>query len=521
MSIDDSRFPDIRLVKNTDSSPSVRAFGRRFYRDQTPLEYLAEFLLCFSAEKNTVGEAAYPGFPSFEALPHVELEYYPESRLALKLFSFFPSSKLETRHPVHVDRFKQLIGDITNSVEASSSEEAKRAVQALQKLFAGFVGVSGERTWATHSFVPASRYLLSREIDWRHSKALRENISDWRDAWKHFSTGSHNFMARGGEMLFLQIWHVLNLTDESEINEWLADRYSYINWRNVKDSLPVELDKLIHSIDAPLEKLGSVVESAAKNEPEIQEKKEPQKFGWVYRASWPEATLFAWEIANVVASSQDSLRKIRILQDLCCLHVLRSMCFQANRLVSGTTEAPSKHDFGGGYAWITVGPSSGLGTDLGKASNASVSAVEELLFKALRSDALPLLSTEEDPSTKLSEADQHGYKLFRGLAKQIGLVVPRNGPMRFTLSGALVETAVAALLSPSERIPYDEFLERLYFHFGIAAGNNQIDAAIKSLNLGIRLAPQNDCAAWLEDELKRGGLLIALSDATPLVENPA
>lgn len=521
MSIDDSRFPDIPLEKRTDSSPAVRAFGRRFYRDQTPLEYLAEFLLCFSSKKiSNLGEAD-SGFPHLETLPKDEMEYEPESRLALKLFSFFPSSKLETRHPAHVDRFKQLIQDITSSVEANGPEQARHAVQTLQKLFAGFVGVSGERTWATHSFVPASDYLLSREIDWRHTKALKEGVSDWSSAERHFSTGSHNFMARGGEMLFLQLWHVLQLKNDADINNWLKRCHSYIDWSEVKKALPTDLQSLVGGINAPLQNLGSVIEQAAKNDPEIQEKKTRQKFGWVYCSSWPEAALFASEIANVISSTQDPLRKVRILQDLCCLHVLRTMCFQASRLVTDTGELGQASNFEGGYAWIAGGPSAGLGTDLGKASNASVSAVEELLYKALRSDSLPALKTGEHPADNINEADQHGFKLFRGLAKQIGLVVPRKGPMRFTLSSALAETAVAALVAPGERVPFDEFLQRLYFHFGIAIGNEQIEAALATLRLRIRLAPQNDCAAWLEDELKRGGLLIALSDATPLVENPA
>ena len=415
MSIDDSRFPDISLKKDTDSSPSVRAFGRRFYRDQTPLEYLAEFLLCFSSTKTTDVGKGDSGFPHLESLPKVPMEYHPESRLALKLFAFFPSSKLETRHPTHVDRFKQLIGDITNSVEADSSEDAKHAVQTLQKLFAGFVGVSGDRTWATHSFVPASSYLLSREIDWRHSEALKKGVSEWRDTKKYFSTGSNNFMARGGEVLFLQLWHVLRMKDDGEINEWLKVQYMHLDWSRAKEALPFGLKNLVHAINSPLEKLGSIVESAAKYEPAIHEDKKPKVFGWVYRSSWPEATLFAWEIANVVSSSQDSLRKIRILQDLCCVHVLRSMCFQANRLVKDMDEEFGELGFEGGYAWIAGGPSSGSGTDLGKASNESVRAVEDLLFKALRSDSLPLLKTGEKPKDGVNGADQHGYKLFRGL----------------------------------------------------------------------------------------------------------
>ena len=92
--------------------------------------------------------------------------------------------------------------------------------------------------------------------------------------------------------------------------------------------------------------------------------------------------------------------------------------------------------------------------------------------------------------------------------------------MRFTLSSALVEATALALIPPGERVSFDEYLERLYQHFGIAVGTAQIEAALSTLTAGLRLAPRPDSAAWLEEELKRGGFLIPLSDATPLVETP-
>lgn len=517
---DNGRFPDIALESNTDSNPAVRAFGRRFYRDQTPLEYLAEFLLCFSSDKTLPGDRRASGLPQLEALPQQSLSYWPESRLALKLFSFFASSKLETRHPAHVDRFKQLISDVEEAVDADQAEDKHRAVMILQQLFSGFVGVAGQRTWATHSFIPASRFLLSREVDWRHSEAINHSVKTWDEAQPYFTSGSHNFMARGGEVLFLQLWHVLRAMKADNLSQWLDGRYPHIHWAEVPARVEDGLQKLLDQIDEPLAKLGSVVEHAAAQEPPIKELSGSQNFGWVPRASCQEAALFAWELGNIVTSQQDPLRKVRVLQDLCCLHVLRSICFQAARLV-GEEGQPQAADFAGGYAWITVAPQAGLGTDLGKASHASHSATEELLFKAVRSEALPELSAAAPTEAAPEKADEHGFKLFRGLGKQIGLIVPRTGPMRFTLSSTLVEATALALIPPGERVSFDDYLWRLYRHFGIAVGAAQIEAAASTLGDGVRLAPQRNSSAWLEDELKRGGFLIPLSDATPLVESPA
>ncbi|WP_156100395.1 hypothetical protein [Thioalkalivibrio sp. ALJ1] len=479
---------------------------------------MSEFLLCFSSKKELPGEKWASGFPPFEGVPRQKLAYCPESRLAVKLFSFFASSKLETRHSAHVQRFKQLISDLEGAVEADRPDEKHKAIAVLQELFSGFVGVAGQRTWATHSFIPASRFLLSREVDWRHSAALKKGVQTWGEARPYFTSGSHNFMARGGEVLFLQLWHALRGTPP-DLQQWLEGRYPYIHWPEVAARVEHGLDELLGEIDAPLAELGSVIEHAGTREPAIEELKNDQKFGWVPRASSQEAALFAWELANIVASQQDSLRKVRVLQDLCCLQVLRSICFQAARLV-GPDGQPQAADFAGGYAWITVGPQAGLGTDLGKVSKASHSATEDLLYKAVRSEEVPALSGASPTDAAADKADQHAFRLFRALGKQIGLIVPRTGPMRFTLSGTLVEATALALIPPGERVSFDEFLWRLYRHFGIAVGAAQIEAASSTLAEGIRLAPQRDSAAWLEDELKRGGFLIALSDATPLVETP-
>lgn len=514
------RFPNISIEKQTDSNPAVRAFGRRFYKDQTPLEYLAEFLLCFSSEKESETGQIGRGFPGLPEDFKGGLKYLPESRLAVKLFSFFPSSKLETRHKTHVGRFSQLIEDMQSNIESDSGEGSERAVRVLQQLFAGFVGVAGERTWVTHSFIPASGFLLAREIDWRHTAAKKANVENWPAAESHFSTGSHTFMARGGEVLFLQLWHVLQEAQCEQASQWLNDEYSYVNWEAVRGQLADGLSDTLSAIDGPISQLGAVIEHTARETPVINEKLSQQAFGWVHTTSWREAALFAWELSNVVLSNQDALKKMRVLQDLCCLHVLRSICFQSVRWV-GERASGGKKQFEGGYSWVTVGPNAGVGTDLGKASTASVSATEELLYGAVRSKKLPTLLTLTDDDTSLRNADAHGFKLFRSLGKKIGLIVPPKGPMRFTLPSSLVETLVAVLLEPGERLPFDEFLQRLYRHFGIAAGATQIHEALSTLGAGIRPAVPNDCAAWLEDELKRGGLLIPLSDATPLVKNPA
>lgn len=151
------------------TNPAIRLYGRRFYKDQTPVEYLAEFLLVFASPK---GEERKHAFSLTLETENDQAIYWPKDRVALKLFSFFPSSKLETRHHVHQEVYLQALEKLRARI--FGSEEKDEAIRLLQSLFAGFVGVAKNRTWVTHSFLPASNVLLARELDWLHSKAVKK-----------------------------------------------------------------------------------------------------------------------------------------------------------------------------------------------------------------------------------------------------------------------------------------------------------------------------------------------------------
>jgi len=153
------------------NNPAIRLYGRRFYKDQTPLEYLAEFLLVFASPKGATKQGDF----SLKLDPNDGASvYWPEDRVALKLFTFFPSSKLETRHPVHQMEYLQALEEIKAHISGSSVEKDE-AVRLLQSLFSGFVGVAKTRTWVTYTFLPASVSLLAREVTWNHPDAIKKS----------------------------------------------------------------------------------------------------------------------------------------------------------------------------------------------------------------------------------------------------------------------------------------------------------------------------------------------------------
>ncbi len=200
--------PSSGSVDADKTNPAIRLYGRRFYKDQTPVEYLAEFLLvfvspkCNGAPSENDGSYAFSGCSENNGLP---ARYWPKSNPGLKLFAFFPSSKLETRHKVHHKAYLSAVENIKSTV-LSAPEDQEEAVRLIQSLFGGFVGVAKNRTWVTYSFLPVSTRLLSRELDWLNSKANRDpKLMEWKDSEKYFAKDRHNFMATAVSCCFCSL----------------------------------------------------------------------------------------------------------------------------------------------------------------------------------------------------------------------------------------------------------------------------------------------------------------------------
>ncbi len=523
------RFPESKFGVH-DLNPAIQVFGRRFFKDQTPVEYLAEFLLVFASPKTISGEGSF-SFPIYKETAGKTLAYFPQFRLGLKLFSFLGVSKLETRHPVHRKAFRRGLEVIATSVD-SDRMSGDEAVRLLQGLFSGFVGVSGDRTWTAHTFLPASKTLLAREVLWKHSGtdgALR-NLSgndDWDDAWagKYFRTDAHSFMARGGELLFLQLLSVFNRRHGDPVSlafcDSLPNTYahldSYQTVNALRESLQENLTLLLDNGDRAIGPVAKFIDRSLATVGVVGEHPDgpkPSDLGWVHSSSEPEALLFAWELNNICIAQRSGLQKTALIRDLCVMHVLRSLCFQSARVC----KAAVRDKFVGAYCWIVCAPDGVINENAKRMAINSYEQVEGLLFRSLREfDGYSALPTKAE----LNDGDENAFLLFRKLAKQIGLVVPKKGPgMRLVLPAHLVRVFVAALIPPGNRMRLDRFYDRLYAHFGIAVGQRQA-------SLWLQANGENDGSdvtglepSWFEEELRRGGYLIPLSDAVSLVTNP-
>ncbi|RKT46608.1 hypothetical protein [Thiocapsa rosea] len=511
-------FPKNANISGSSSdktNSAIRLYGRRFYKDQTPVEYLAEFLLVFGSPKLQDGAGEY----CFEILPDQggAYGYWPMDRIALKLFAFFPTSKLETRHTVHRAAYFNAIQMLRDAVEGSSDQKDE-AIRLVQSLLGGFVGIAKNRTWVTYSFLPASKALLGRELDWLHSAAKKDSeLKDWADGKKHFATDRHNFMARGGELLFLQL---ANLFSEPAAPE-LLKLMQRVEYRHIGDfsiserkkRVQLGLRSILEDAIRPLNDLVSMVEARLSSF-KLQDDGKVASLGWTPSVSRTEALLFAVEIDNICSLSLSSLEKLDLLQTLCCIHVLRSLCFQARRVDQGEGDT---FGFCGNYTWITSDPEGSSGSPIRQMSQASVSKIEALLYRVLRNKQF------QGKGASSAEADKHGFQIFRKISKEIGLMIPIKGPgQRFSLNPRLVRFLVAALVRPGEHLPLDRFYDRVFAHYGIVLGGQPLAEALKwSSAAGHQKSYGVDVSTgWIEETLQQGGFLIELSDAVSIVHNP-
>lgn len=533
-----ARFPDIspnlasgeHNLAPEDSNAAIQVFGRRFHKDQTPVEYLAEFLLVFASPKGEV-RSHECSFPIYDSVPTSTLSYHPPYRLSLKLFAFLGASKLETRHPVHILSFKKGIAEIERRINPGSTISRDDAVRLVQGLFSGFVGVAGDRTWTAHTFLPASGSLLAREVLWKHggsSGALKRPDLEWDQAWSgnYFNTTAHSFMARGGEVLYLQLTSLFNSHLDHPVAALLdgdeGETYEHLNTtsglRALRDSLQAKLADLLRQGDQAIGPLGEFVARAFKSADVDGEDSNPKvaDLGWVLTETAAEACLFAWEAENICKAQHSGLQKISLLKDLCVLQVMRSLCFQSAR-VTGARKIPG---FAGGYAWVACPPSEMKDDNTKKLAINAYDAVESLLYKSLRScDLQPPKSKEKEQW--LDDGDDNVLRLFRKIGKQIGIIVPRKGTgMRITLPSHIVRLLVAALIPPGKRMRLDLFYERIFSHFGIAINQDFVGVALAAYEMQHGATGFGIGSSWFEEELRRGGYLIPLSDAVALVINP-
>lgn len=522
------RFPQLNHQR-IDDNPAIQIFGRRFYKDQTEIEYLAEFLLVFLSQKYIENPAAsfnigFPGEEDVKTWPvDTPLKYKPLEHLPLKLFSFLTSSKLETRHDCHKKRFGHIISNLKGKIETDFNMSEEQVIDLLEPLLSGFVGVSANRTWCTQVFLPVSEGLVAGETIWKRIKGSQNPNISWEAAVKQglFTFSNHDFMARGGEILYLQLCNLIRFLDSAELADF--ERKNDFKAGSGKQSLENITNNLVALFEetSSISKLTKWIEDA---DPETQEliRRQDAKCGWCPEESWPEAFLFAHEFANISLAAIDPLEKIEMLTFCCVLQVMRSICSQAVRYSTAMTNELREIGGSTGFIWLVTPPKLD-DVVLKETAKQNLIRVQEVIFSSLKYSGIRPPAPDGNGRIKdfAKDADEQSQELFIHLGKRIGFIAPRTGPgARFIMSEKILRFLVLALIPPGEKMTLKSFTDRMFCHYGMAVAGTGLKNAIRWTFPRQQLQSLESQKQWFENSLKATGFLIPLSDAVSQVQNP-
>ncbi len=522
-------------------NPAIRLFGLRFFSDQTVVEYLSEFLSIIFSNKTIWDDEITTPFPSFEDLrkwsetsEYAPLRYAPPIRLNLKLLAFFGLTPLAKRHKIHGYGYERIATLLEGQIK-SPNVEPEKARHCIEDFLKGFQGAGNTRTWCARTFYPITKGFLTQETMWEETRARRDDLSTWEDSIgrfnRYYSTTRRNFLARGGELLYLQLCNALS-TKQRSINDFVGHVGPFFSEDEVQlkalhNSLQNGFKRLYGSYTAPLDGLADYVERLDKETCDhIGSYSKTLTCEWCPRDSWPEGYLFAVELNRLMSAKLSLTDKLELMMTGCVLQVLRSLCAQSARYMSPLGEAKKGRGGALGYAWIFSAPGSSTKQQR-LVSQRNLQAIEVLVQGVLRIDALETYVKEhqkEDDKIRKSyaEADKkYGYKLFRSLGKNLLIIIPRRGSgARLVMTEKVLRYMVMTLVRSGERLTYDEFLERMYRFYGIGVEPPQLMDAMAWSGLPANQSVQSDRKSWLCQMLRAGGFLTELSDARSIVCNP-
>lgn len=529
-------FPAGLVQHSNPDNPAIQLFGNRLISEQSPTELLTELLLLTASAKRVAddGDEFVTPLPAAEVLTgwpeYADLRYAPKARLNLKLFSFMGASRLDSRHETHRQHYKELLNRLqahTRVVESGTEDDVLRT---LENLFLGFQGAGSGRTWCAQSFLPVCPGFLAGETIWSETAARQSSPDSWPHVMDrlhtYFTMNRHRFLARGGEILYLQVCNALRQTPEV-ISAWAEETEVGLDLRErdpawLHSELQRELAGLMEHCPQTVTDIVEFIDSGV--EPDTARATDRPEgetrfvdAGWCPAESWPEGYLFAVDLLRLCQADLDVIQRLRLLETACAMQVLRSLGAQSARFCP-----PERTASWPGYRLAVSAPEEKR-LAIKRISQHTVRAMEKLVYRAIRCDAVEPPDSENQRDRILREADtRYAGKLVIGTAKRIGLLVPRRGAgARFTLNEQLLRFLAVTTVPVGGRLTYDSFKELVEARHGLVFDGPGFARAsawadgVEDVHLG------DHCDAWLQQMLEAAGLLVHLSDSCALVVNPA
>ncbi len=482
---------------------SIALLGNRIHTDQTLVEYLIEFLLIFVSAKEENSTIGQMRFHTSQQATEGKLSYYVDPKVALRRFIFYDRSKQDSRSAIDTwanEEMKRLL---------YSEVESEEDVDLIHDLLLSYAIVTRNRGWYAQALMPvAPEFILPDLQGIKARQKLGKNFSsenlDKIDGSFEFS--KHNFLARGGQILYLHL--LQGLVSKPELEN---------QYRNHLEKL---LQKMLNASGKSISTLCSHVQKRwIDTRPDASKEKVYRlrsfTMGFIRDEYAIRSERFLKEVTCFLSNDIHPITRIELLAEGMMLSLLRVM-----HIVAVKRQNPEGNE----PLWIMDMSRMGGTSNIARLSAASCSDAIEVFQTAL----IKIYNEDPEPQDTLFNAVQKGKKnsgdIFKRMAKEIKLIIPPRGDHeRFSLSESLVRYLVLALVPPKQKITLDTFMRRLYDHFRIVIGPDQYHQAAAELHS----TELKDMADYFkinmqefQDFLKRCGFLRDLSDATAIVENP-
>ena len=490
-----------------DENLSIKMLGNRIHSDQTMPEYLIEFLLVFASAKQSDGSGVMR-FHNAQEIAEGTLPFHVNPRVGLRRFIFYEHSKQDSRS------LMDTLADLRmRSVLNSTAQNGTDDVLLIHDLLQSYSIITRNRGWYAQALLPVAPELLLPDL--QGIKKRQAMDGDYKDSYNHrqfdaiddnpkidaeFAFDKHNFLARGGQVLYLHLLQPMALDNNLDIQ--------------YRHRLESYLCNMLKCSGEGLGLLANFVQTEwESSRPLISYDLKKFNMGMIRDEYMIRGPRFLDEITRFLSNNIHPITRIELISQGMVLSLLRIMQIVAHQQVHPNTPEP---------LWILDMSHMGGTSNIGRLASSSYNAAYETFQSAL--NIICDKTDREERFKMIQTAKANSADVFKRLAKEIKLVIPVRGAYeRFSLSESLMRYLVLSLVDPHTKITLDTFLDRLYDHFRMVIAPAQYRRAIAdgSWTGDTNMADYFEVnAREFQNFLKQCGFLRDLSDATAIVENP-
>lgn len=483
-------------------------FGHRFRTNQTPVEYLIEFLQVMLAQKTNIStcdprnsEGMY--FPYISEDFDEQISFIPHVGISLKRVIFFNHSKPEGKAVVDKDAYQDCLKVLQNHIDSDDTQGRRQLITIIQDLFYGFNATPQNRSWFDKNMLPICPEVILPEGMGVRTDRNKLKFTDPDDKDKidsNFAYDKYTYMCRGGEVYYLHLLNGINQSPES-----------------IRESITKHFTKLIEKSFPQFSQLSQFIVKAWEDHMGTKARQPEKKLAWIPSGYSCRSKKTAKEISTLLQCDIHPFEKMKVLSDGIILQLMRAMYEQASNNIDYKCDL-----------WIVDlcknDPEMRIISSSGFSANED--GMHEYIVEGFENikDKVDIFKPKDTSGKKdISDAAEVSYKLCRKLGKQLGFIIPVTGSyMRFTLNERILKFMVLSLIEPKKKVEFDQFLEMLDTHFGIVIDRETYCEHVKKCHL----PPLADYSVLDRNKqamlvlLKNCGFLRNLSDATSIVENP-